>query len=231
MGVQRGASQAQLRRAYLRQLVTAHPDKGGQPERFQQLQAAFAVLSDPVERRIYDEKLERVLGSSCGNSAAMGSTARSCSRGGGLTAVVHGQTQGSGQQPASPAAQPAAAAAACPAASSGSAFEKASADIRALQQAASASGGTGGSGDPAASGRLAEAYLRRAGLRREAGRLHHALFDAEEAIRLQPNLPGAAGLVASLQAALLLPQAATAAAQGEEDGQLARDEGLDAEPF
>jgi hypothetical protein len=142
-----------------------------------------------------------------------------------LTAVVHGQTQGSGQQPASPAAQPAAA---CPAASSGSAFEKASADIRALQQAASASGGTG---DPAASGRLAEAYLRRAGLRREAGRLHHALFDAEEAIRLQPNLPGAAGLVASLQAALLLPQAATAAAQGEEDGQLARDEGLDAEPF
>ena len=227
--MQRGASQAQLRRAYLRQLVTAHPDKGGQPERFQQLQAAFAVLSDPAERRIYDEKLERVHGGSNGSSAATASadSSCSCSRGGGVTAVVHGQTQGGGQQPPGPDEQPAGA---CPAARSGSALEEASADIRALQQAAGASSGSScSSGGPAASGRLAEAYLRRAGLRREAGQLHHALFDAEEALRLQPDLEKAAELVAALQAALQLPQAA--AAQGEEDQHHPGEDQLDDEPL
>ena len=234
LGVQHSASQAQLRRAYLRQLVTVHPDKGGQPEQFQQLQAAFAVLSDPAERRIYDEKLERVHG----GGAAMGSTAGSCScsRAGGARAVVHGQTLGSGQQPPGPAAPPAAAAAAgaCPASSSSSAVEEASTEIQALQEAAGASSSSGG--DPAARGWLAAAYLRRAGLRREAGQLHHALFDAEEACRLQPDLCEAADVAAALQAVFVMPQeaalaAAAAAGQGEEDQQQAREEELDGEPF
>lgn len=193
----RRANQAQIRRAYLQLLVTAHPDKGGAPERFQQLQAAYALLSDPTERLIYDEKMERLHGfsnsSSAGNATGSGGQGCSLQRTGGVTALVHGQTQGSRQQP--PEAQQAM----VPAGSSRE-LQEASAEIWSLQQAISSSGGTPDYSE------LAEAHLQRAVLYQAAGQLHHALFDAEEALALTPDNTQcgrkAAALVSALQQAL-----------------------------
>ncbi|KAL4419854.1 hypothetical protein ABPG75_006952 [Micractinium tetrahymenae] len=211
LGIERSASAADIRRAYRRELVTAHPDKGGPRERFEQLQAAFAVLSDPTERLIYDERLDRELGASgagCGSSgataAAAGGAARVRRDTAGVTAVVHGQTQGSAEQPLQPLQPPQCRqqVTACD-----SQLAAATAAIQELQA---------GAGQPgsAAAATLAAAYLSRAELRCAAGQLHHALFDAEEALRLQPGLERTAELRGKLAAEV---EAADACGTGGQD--------------
>ena len=63
-----GASTDELRKAYRRAALRWHPDKHAQAdgaqqaeaaERFKQVQAAWAVLSDAELRAAYDEELER----------------------------------------------------------------------------------------------------------------------------------------------------------------------------
>ncbi|KAL4430338.1 hypothetical protein ABPG77_002144 [Micractinium sp. CCAP 211/92] len=158
--MERGASAAEVRQAYRKALITAHPDKGGPRERFEQLQAAFAVLSDPVERLIYDE-----------NRLAAATDA-----------------------------------------------------IKALLQQL----GTSQRGSPAAVS-LGEAYASRAQLRKAAGQLHHALFDAEEALRLHPGLDIAAELRRELTAAIHVAEASdTGGRQTHSEG--SRSSGSDDEP-
>ena len=56
LGVDKDASPDQLRKAYKKLAAKAHPDKeGGSQEKFQELQGAYEVLSDPEKREIYNK--------------------------------------------------------------------------------------------------------------------------------------------------------------------------------
>ncbi|KAL5529384.1 hypothetical protein ACEPAG_5369 [Sanghuangporus baumii] len=52
------ASDAELKKAYRKQALKHHPDKGGDPELFKEITHAYEVLSDPQKREIYDTRGE-----------------------------------------------------------------------------------------------------------------------------------------------------------------------------
>ncbi len=54
LGVTRSATADEIKVAYRRLASQHHPDKGGDKERFQEIQQAYAVLSDPDQRQQYD---------------------------------------------------------------------------------------------------------------------------------------------------------------------------------
>lgn len=54
MGLSRGASADEIKRAYRKESLLRHPDRGGTKEAFQELQRANEVLSDPAKRAHYD---------------------------------------------------------------------------------------------------------------------------------------------------------------------------------
>ncbi|MGQ9692247.1 MAG: DnaJ domain-containing protein [Thermaceae bacterium] len=58
LGVQRNATQEEIKRAYKRLARQYHPDVNKSPEaeeKFKEINEAYAVLSDPEKRRIYDQ--------------------------------------------------------------------------------------------------------------------------------------------------------------------------------
>jgi DnaJ family protein A protein 2 len=55
LGVPKEAAQDDIKKAYKKKVIKAHPDKGGDPEEFKRLQAAYEVLSHPEKREIYDK--------------------------------------------------------------------------------------------------------------------------------------------------------------------------------
>lgn len=55
LGVESTASQDDVKKAYRKKVIKAHPDKGGDPEEFKKLQAAYEVISNPEKRDIYDK--------------------------------------------------------------------------------------------------------------------------------------------------------------------------------
>ncbi len=54
LGVDPGASQDEIKRAYRRKARECHPDAGGDEEQFKEVQHAWHVLGDPERRRRYD---------------------------------------------------------------------------------------------------------------------------------------------------------------------------------
>ena len=54
LGVERDASKEAIRRAYKDLAREKHPDRGGDPEEFKQIQEAHEVLTDEDRRRMYD---------------------------------------------------------------------------------------------------------------------------------------------------------------------------------
>lgn len=57
LGIDSNADQDAVKRAYRSLASRNHPDKGGDTARFQEIQAAYDVLSDPERRRQYDHEL------------------------------------------------------------------------------------------------------------------------------------------------------------------------------
>jgi DnaJ family protein A protein 2 len=55
MGLKKGASDDEIRRAYKKEALKRHPDRGGDKESFQRLQKANEVLSDPEKKVFYDQ--------------------------------------------------------------------------------------------------------------------------------------------------------------------------------
>lgn len=54
MGVSRTASADEIKRAYRKMAMQHHPDRGGDVNRFQEIEEAYRVLSDPQQRQQYD---------------------------------------------------------------------------------------------------------------------------------------------------------------------------------
>ena len=56
LGISKGASADDIKRAYRKLAHQYHPDKGkGDPEKFKQVSEAYQVLSDPSKRQQYDQ--------------------------------------------------------------------------------------------------------------------------------------------------------------------------------
>lgn len=54
LGVERTATADEIKRAYRRLASQHHPDKGGDTARFQEIEEAYRVLSDPAQRAAHD---------------------------------------------------------------------------------------------------------------------------------------------------------------------------------
>lgn len=54
LGVPRNASQEEIKKAYYRLAHKYHPDKGGNEEKFKEINEAYQVLSNPQKRQQYD---------------------------------------------------------------------------------------------------------------------------------------------------------------------------------
>jgi curved DNA-binding protein len=58
LGLQRGCNQDEIKKAYRRLASQHHPDKGGDTSTFQNIQAAYDILSDPQKRSNHDMELD-----------------------------------------------------------------------------------------------------------------------------------------------------------------------------
>ena len=54
LGVAKSATPDEIKRAYRKLASQHHPDKGGDTAKFQEIEAAYRVLSDPAQREQYD---------------------------------------------------------------------------------------------------------------------------------------------------------------------------------
>lgn len=55
LGIERGASSSDIKKAYMKLAKTEHPDKGGNEENFKKVVKAYEVLSDDEKRAFYDQ--------------------------------------------------------------------------------------------------------------------------------------------------------------------------------
>merc|ERR1711988_605847 len=54
LGVEKDASESEIKKAYRKLAMKHRPDEGGDPDKFKEMTAAHSVLSDPEKRRNYD---------------------------------------------------------------------------------------------------------------------------------------------------------------------------------
>ena len=57
LDVSQRATEFEIKASFRKLALKFHPDKGGDPEKFKALAAAYDVLSDPLKRRAYDAEL------------------------------------------------------------------------------------------------------------------------------------------------------------------------------
>jgi curved DNA-binding protein CbpA len=94
LGISERATHKDIRKAYLKKIVSEHPDKGGSKEIFERIQRAYCTLSNYEERAIYDERR----GASQRNDFQAvpidpNTAPRTYFSGDGIKVEVHGQTQ------------------------------------------------------------------------------------------------------------------------------------------
>jgi len=53
--VPKNASADEIKKAFRKKALKAHPDKGGDPEHFKEISMAYEALSDPEKRKLYDK--------------------------------------------------------------------------------------------------------------------------------------------------------------------------------
>ncbi|MDP1760246.1 MAG: DnaJ domain-containing protein, partial [Candidatus Woesebacteria bacterium] len=71
LGVQKSASQDEIKKAFHKLAHKYHPDKGGDEKKFKEINEAYQVLSDKQKRAQYDQ-YGRVFGNGDGFSAQGG---------------------------------------------------------------------------------------------------------------------------------------------------------------
>merc|ERR1719450_1540774 len=54
LGVDKNATMAEIKKSYRKLALKAHPDKGGDPEKFKEITHAYEILSDKDKRDTYD---------------------------------------------------------------------------------------------------------------------------------------------------------------------------------
>lgn len=54
LGIDKSASQSEIKKAYHKLAIKHHPDKGGDPEKFKKISEAYETLSDPDKKAEYD---------------------------------------------------------------------------------------------------------------------------------------------------------------------------------
>jgi DnaJ homolog subfamily A member 2 len=70
LGINKDATEQEIKKAYRKLAITMHPDKGGDPEKFKEISHAYEILSDTEKRTIYDEQGEEGLEGGGGGGAA-----------------------------------------------------------------------------------------------------------------------------------------------------------------
>jgi len=59
LNLKQNADPNEIKKAFKKAALTAHPDKGGTDELFQMVNEAFKVLSDPAQRAEYDRDIKK----------------------------------------------------------------------------------------------------------------------------------------------------------------------------
>jgi len=54
LGVEKNASESEIKKAYRKLALSHHPDRGGDASKFKEISEAYQVLSDPSKRKMYD---------------------------------------------------------------------------------------------------------------------------------------------------------------------------------
>ena len=99
LGIAKDASTDEIKKAFRRQAVKHHPDRGGDEAKFKELNEAYEVLSNPEKKQRYDQFGEAGLGGRGGSSRAGGFSSAedfSFNFGGGLGDIfgsIFGQNQ------------------------------------------------------------------------------------------------------------------------------------------
>lgn len=71
LGISRGASEEDIKKAYKKMALKYHPDKNksaGAEEKFKEIAEAYEVLSDPQKRQVFDQYGEEGLKGGLGNN-------------------------------------------------------------------------------------------------------------------------------------------------------------------
>ena len=55
LGVDKKATDTEIKKAYRKKALKEHPDKGGDPDKFKEVTAAYEVLADREKRDLYDK--------------------------------------------------------------------------------------------------------------------------------------------------------------------------------
>ncbi len=58
LGVRRGASDDEIKKAYRKLAMTHHPDRGGDEKKFKEISTAYDVLSNPQKRQLFDSGVD-----------------------------------------------------------------------------------------------------------------------------------------------------------------------------